>query len=249
MPDCVEKEKITACLPPCLAGISIDVIEETTSTNDVLKQRARRDGLRDFTCLLAKRQTAGRGRQGKGFYSPEGGVYLSVYISSCREAFDFATVTIRAAVAARAAIAAMGTPCGIKWVNDIYVKGRKVCGILCERVDDNGYICGIGINVGGEIPPELEGIAGTLPDSLDRSRLAAEVIGSLHRMAGEPFEQVLAQYRGHSILIGRAVKIIRAGQPDTVAVAEGIGADGGLTVRLADGTCTTLIAGEVSLKI
>ena len=109
---------------------------ETDSTNRVAKELAR-SGAPHGSWVLAKRQTAGRGRLDRSFYSPEGGVYLSVILRPDIPPEDLVLITPMAATAVRNAVHGLtGIELGIKWVNDLYLGDKKVGGILCEVVDD-----------------------------------------------------------------------------------------------------------------
>ena len=154
-------------------------------------------------CLvLAERQTGGRGRRGRAFFSPPGGLYMSVAMPT---APDTLALTCRAAVVTAEAIARVtGIDCGIKWVNDLYYKGKKVCGILAELVGAH-VIVGIGVNlIPSPLPPELADVVGFLDCSDVREALAAEIArGLLCRTATDA--QILAEYRRRSVVLGKTV--------------------------------------------
>ena len=200
--------------------------------------------------VLARRQTAGRGRLGRSFYSPQGGVYLSVYLA---QDFDPAQVTIRAAVAVHRAVQGLcGLTCTIKWVNDILLDGRKICGILTEGVCEmetgaiTGAVCGIGINVGDDFPPELRGIAGGLPQGVDKNALAAAILNELEKALEEPYADLLGYYRAHCPLPGKRVTVHPIGGESFEAKALEIDEKGRLVVEAA-GERMALPGGEVSL--
>ena len=137
-------------------------IKITDSTNNIAKQLCAKDP-DDFTVIIAERQTGGRGRSGKSFYSAKGGIYMSVIVSEDENV----PYTVCAASATCKAINECGIDAKIKWVNDIFVNGKKVCGILCERVqtaNGNKIVIGIGINHSvKDFPAELQDIAASLP--------------------------------------------------------------------------------------
>lgn len=162
------------------------IIKDTTvSTNDDIKALAR-EGAAEWTTVIAKKQTGGRGQVGREFYSPEGGLYMSVLLRPKLEAAQMCLITTAAAVAvARAVETVFGTETRVKWVNDLYYKERKVCGILTEACpgEEAFAVLGIGLNIvkpAGGYPKEIADIAGALTDGGDISRtreeIAAEII-------------------------------------------------------------------------
>lgn len=140
------------------------------STNNEAKRMISRAQVSENLCLVAFEQTAGRGRQGKSFFSPDTGLYMTVVLPVGRPIASQVTMTVRTAAAVCSAIEEVtGISAGIKWVNDIYVRGKKCCGILCEAVNDyekgvmQYMIAGIGINIyTKEWPEEIKNIAGSL---------------------------------------------------------------------------------------
>ena len=117
--------------------LKLRVYNRITSTNTVLKNMAE-EGAEEGLCLIAGEQTAGRGRLGRGFYSPpDSGLYMSLLLRPTLQAADATAVTACAAVAVAGAIESLApVKAEIKWVNDIFVEGRKVCGILTEASVD-----------------------------------------------------------------------------------------------------------------
>ena len=155
--------------------LELQVYKTITSTNTVLKALAA-EGAPAGLALIAGEQTAGRGRMGRSFYSPaDSGLYLSLLLRPNVSAVEATRLTACAAVAVAETIEELsGRPAQIKWVNDIFVDGRKVCGILTEASVDceNGMmhyvIIGLGVNTrvpAGDFPEELKGIAGAAFDA------------------------------------------------------------------------------------
>ncbi len=142
----------------------LHTVESIKSTNTALKSLAK-DGAPEGYVLCALQQTAGRGRMNRVFFSPKGtGLYLSILL---RPALPLspAALTCMSAVAVFDTIRSFDLPCGIKWVNDLYMHGKKVCGILVEGASkQNGIfdyaVCGIGVNL---FPP-LEGFPKSVAD-------------------------------------------------------------------------------------
>ncbi len=234
------EESLRAALSRELPLQAFDCVD---STNRVAKEWAHVGG-----AVVANRQTGGRGRLGRAFYSPEGGVYLSVILPPR----DPLTLTSRAAVAVCRAIE---TLCGlfprIKWVNDLLIDGKKVCGILAEGVISDGaltaVVLGVGVNLyGSDFPPELASIAGALyarkPD-VSRSALAAAIIEGLLCMP----ETFAEEYRARSCVLSKPVRYQRSGVWRE-GVAEDIDEQGALLVRTEAGI-DRLNTGEITLRL
>ena len=230
---------------PC----AVTVAEGMPSTNTTLKEMAAA-GAPVGTTLIAARQTGGRGRLGRQFHSPAGGLYLSTLVSPAD------AVTCRAAVAAARAIESLcGAKIDLKWVNDLYLNGRKVAGILAEGVfSPDGtlaaVVLGIGINVGEtDFPADLQSIATSLGNEdfrLAREDVAAAFLNALHTALADP--TAMDEYRRRNLVPGREVIVLRGGETYT-ATAEAISDEGYLTVRTADGRVHTLSSGEVSVRL
>jgi BirA family biotin operon repressor/biotin-[acetyl-CoA-carboxylase] ligase len=244
------------------APFSIEVAEEVTSTNTLLKERAAA-GAPEGSVLIAQRQTAGRGRQGRSFNSMLGtGLYLSVLLRPSMSATEASLLTTAAAVATAASIEEVsGRHAGIKWVNDIWIDGLKVCGILTEAsIDFEGQgleyvIVGIGVNLTepkGGFQGDLAGVAGAVfgdkpvtPDA--KSALAAGILRrfwAFYRTFGQRL--FLEEYRRRSIVLGKEIMIL--GNPPQEAVALDIDNECRLRVRLPDGSERLLFSGEVSIR-
>lgn len=243
-------------------GLTFTLYKSIESTNACAKQLAL-SGAPEGAVVLSEMQTAGRGRGGKSFYSPAGtGLYMSILLRPEISAADALQITTCAAVAVvQAAEAAAKRPAQIKWVNDVYMSGKKICGILTEGAFDlesgglEYAVLGIGVNMTPPpdgFPPPLQKIAGALFDkkpALDvRCRIAADILDrffALYR-ANEKSAR-LAEYRRRSLLTGQNVLVLR-GTDCFPATALGIDDDFCLHVRYADGSEAHLSSGEVSIK-
>lgn len=231
-------------------------VSEVDSTNTQLKRMAL-DGASDGTVLIADSQHGGHGRMGRVFYSPHGGLYMSVLLKRPIAEGTSPLWTVAAATAAAEACEALcGREIGIKWVNDLMLDGRKVCGILAESVTDlmAETICtvvGFGVNIApprGGFAPEIANVAGALLETADRAvrdRLATEILtrfaAHTTNLSARTF---LAGYRARSILDGQAVTFFEGGAAHTAQVL-GVDDNGGLLVREA-GVTRVLTAGEVT---
>ena len=214
--------------------------------------------------MLTAHQSAGRGRLGRRFESPAGkGVYCSVLLRPEMPAANAQTATISAAVAVCRAVKKLcGLELAIKWVNDLYYQGRKVCGILTEsafRPDGtpDWVIVGIGVNVSqtaDDFSPDVAAIATSLRSQLgcdvSRDALAQALVGELTELHDHALPDPALwreDYRARCVNIGQQVQMVR-GDAVRRAVAEGIDPQYGLTVRYDDGTVETLYSGEVSVR-
>lgn len=223
--------------------------EETTSTNDDMKAAAR-EGAPDFTLIVADRQTAGKGRLGRSFFS-EGGLYMSLLLPYREETFRL--LTHAAAVAVAEAIAELtGEDALIKWVNDVYVDGKKVCGILSESVDvgTRRPIVGIGVNLNTPqqaFPAEIAGIAASV--NADRSMLVKSILSHLLPLYldGEK-QEIQKRYRALSLLNGKSVLVQKQNDCRTATVLD-LTDDLALSVLYEDGSREDLIAADVSLRL
>ena len=237
-------------------GRPLSVHEELDSTNLTVKALAAQ-GAAEGTTVVACRQTAGRGRLGRCFHSPDGGLYLSLLLRPAADT-DAGLITSCAAVAvARAIERVTNLSVGIKWVNDLYINGRKVCGILAEGLlsatgERQGIVLGIGINVARTaLPSDLTNIATSLEEAgcrPPREVLVAAVLEEWERAYTTLHTgDFLKDSRRLSVVLGRDITVFRGSQ-SFPAVAQAIDDHGHLVVRTADGLLT-LPSGEVSLRL
>ncbi len=235
----------------------IKVFKCIDSTNSEAK-RALSNGLQGNAIFAAEEQTAGRGRRGKSFYSPkQSGVYFSCLLHPNVGLADSAALTSAAAVAVCIAIekATKKHP-QIKWVNDIFIERKKVCGILTEAVSDfesgtvQAVIIGIGINLTTEnFPDELMGIAASVGACIDRCRLIADIYSHLKSLCEKlPDRSFMEEYRKRSLVLGNEISFLRNGT-EYRARALAIHDDGGLEVLTENGETLILNSGEISIKL
>lgn len=252
-------------------GIRLRVLPSVTSTNTLLKAEAAA-GAPEGAVLVAGEQTEGRGRMGRSFFSPPGsGLYMSLLLRPQAPAAETAKLTAYAAVAVAEALEEAGGAAEIKWVNDIYMGGRKVSGILteaaldCERGVTEYAVVGIGVNLyapEGGFPPELREIAGAAFGSSEsgsetapamRCRLAAAVIDrffGFYRSDGpETARYCYKAYKRRSLVLGRRVMVHAVARPPEEAEAVDIAPDFSLVVRGADGIIRRVASGEVSVRV
>ncbi len=253
----------------------IEAYKSIDSTNSLLKRYAMAGKTGDMV-VVAEEQTAGRGRRGRSFFSPKGsGLYLSFLLHPDVPVAQAASLTTVAAVAeARAIERVTGMETSIKWVNDIWIREKKISGILTEAQTSvemgtlDYCIVGIGINLTepeGGFPDDIKDVAGAVYEGKAkrgnlRNDLAAELIKEfLGLYASFPDKAYLAEYRKRCFCIGRDVEVMTSdhtaigsenGQPDRIhAHVVDIDDECHLLVRYNDGTMGELSSGEISIRL
>ena len=240
----------------------IRVKKTVASTNDEAKKSAEA-GAREWDCVIAEEQTSGRGRYERKFVSSEGvGIYISIVLRPKFTATETLFITTCAAVAVCEAIEEVaGKSAGIKWVNDILLNGKKVCGILTEAsfdVESGGLryaVVGIGVNVLPQaFSPELAKIAGTVFEEGEYPQEGrAKLVGVILERFRYYYERIpqrtfFAEYKKRSVVIGKRVKVY-SGNVEGEAEVLDLDENCFLKVRFDDGTVKALSSGEVSIKI
>jgi len=232
--------------------------DETVSTSTDCRQEIELHPSAAPLLINAKFQTGGRGRQGKQFSSPEGGLYMSLAVRAETDFSHSVRITSAAATAVcRAVESVTGLSCEIKWVNDIYKNGKKLCGILTEAIND--YTAGITqvliIGVGINLVDHPQGMNATdllseTGQRTDRDRLCAtvtkELLSVLDSIKGG-CTSYMDEYRRRSCVIGREIRLIQ-GVGECPGTAVGIDDEGGLLVAFPDGHTETLTSGEITLR-
>lgn len=261
--DHLSKAGICAAFEKELNALQINVLPTVDSTNTCVRALAVQ-GCPEGTVLVAGSQTAGRGRLGRSFYSPgDTGLYMSVLVRPTLEASRAVLLTTAAAVAVCEALEAVtGRQAQIKWVNDVFLDGKKVCGILTEAAfgTESGTleyaIAGIGINVyppQGGFPEALQDIAGSVYPAAQpggvRNRLAAAVLARFwHYYRSLEKREFLPEYRRRSLVLGREIVIQQHGT-ERRATALAIDEDCHLLVQHPDGSEELLSTGEISVRL
>ena len=242
-------------------NMDINVIPVIGSTNDLVREKAN-EGLEEGYVVISNEQTKGRGRYGRKFFSPSGtGLYMSILLRPKNySASEAVKVTMIAAVALCEAIEEVSDEkAEIKWVNDIFIKGKKVCGILTEASYglENGVldyaVVGVGINVyrpEGGFPEEIKQTAGaifnTAQDDL-KNHLSASFINNFMRYYMLQNDEFVEEYRKRSFVVGKKVIVIM-GDEKREALVKGVDDDCRLIVEYDDGKIECLSYGEISIK-
>ena len=241
----------------------IDIYDELESTNQTAKKEAMMGEAGHGAFVIARSQTAGRGRRGREFYSPaDTGLYMSVILKPQGTIHDSLLITTAAAVAVYRAVAQLcGIQLDIKWVNDLFYKGKKVCGILTEAVTDfesgniEFVVVGMGLNLyldQENMPAELRNIAGALyetkedAEQTDRNKLTAMIVNELRKETADL--KLSPDYVTHNMIPGHQITITD-GNSSRQAFALEICRDGRLKVREENGQETILSFGEVSVSM
>lgn len=246
-------------------GRRIILLETVDSTSSYLREL---EDAPDGTVVIAGSQTGGRGRLGRSFYSPkEGGIYLSVLLRNSGRSFPTDLTTVAAALALRKALLeTTGTKTDLKWVNDIYLRGYKVGGILTEGTFDmesgmlRKIVIGCGLNLNTEdFPPELEDIASSVYRLTGRRQDPHAVIASLlnsleeylERIGSDP-EGVIAEYRQYLLYLGEEITVTSYGKTLN-GVLRDINGKGNLILEHVDresGKTEELVlsSGEISIR-
>lgn len=238
----------------------IKVYKEVSSTNAVAKELAS-NGAAEGTTVFSMCQTAGKGRLGRSFISPMGsGIYMSVILKPQIKAEEAMIITSAAAVAVSRAVSKVcGLETAIKWVNDVYANGKKLCGILTEatinfetRLPDY-VVVGIGINITpAAFPDEIKGIATSIKENIDteftQSKLAAALLDELYNIYKDLDKKTfLDEYKKRSFIIGHDINVI-APSGSYTATALDINELGNLIVKDKNGDIHTLNSGEISVR-
>ncbi|WP_332446888.1 biotin--[acetyl-CoA-carboxylase] ligase [Sphaerochaeta sp.] len=257
----LEAEKLTALLPE----YRIHVFDTLDSTNRYAKVLATQAG-GEKALVVATSQSGGRGRLGRQFFSPRGGLYLSVLLPLAFNLEAAGLITSSAAVAtARAMEEVCHKTCQIKWVNDLFYHGKKVCGILTEGVLGvesarlSAVVVGIGINLAvplASFPLELADSAtslfdgpASLPPQFDAHVLVAALVRELEGLVFRlPDAAYLGEYRSRSLILGKRVEVLQ-GKNSYGAWAREIDDQARLVVETDDGLRQVLSSAEISIRL
>ncbi len=237
--------------------------EKTISTNDLAKQLAK-EGAAHGTVIIAQRQTGGRGRMGRSFLSPEGGLYLSVILRPKCPAAELMHLTCAVGVAAVKAVEKVaGFRPGIKWINDLVWNSKKLGGILTELSLDaktglvDYAIIGIGINCREPedgFSGDVANIAVSLSEAAGRAiapaPLAAALIAALWEMDKELLSDKatpMDAYRSLCVTLGKQILVLR-GEEKIPGKALDVDDQGALVVQFTDGSTAAVNSGEVSVR-
>ncbi|MDO5560672.1 MAG: biotin--[acetyl-CoA-carboxylase] ligase [Oscillospiraceae bacterium] len=261
-PDIIDEPSIRKYLDTKKIGMDIIILDETDSTNNYARNIAE-SGAGSGTVVIANKQTSGKGRMGRTFVSPvNSGIYMSIVLKSSVDIETAQLLTSCIAVAVSEALDSLyKCNSAIKWVNDIMVNDKKVCGILteaavnCETADFKYIIAGIGINVGTvrqTFDEQLLEIASSMEDETGirnpRSRIIAEVLSRLEcHLEKLKTKEFIEEYRRRSWIIGRKITVC-TNMHEKNATAVDIDSSAGLLVEYEDGTQEIISSGEARVR-
>ncbi len=262
MVDVIDSQKIFNLLNEEFKGkIKIEVLDKVTSTNTLVRKKANEcsEGL----VIVAGEQTAGRGRMGRSFFSPgDSGVYMSLLLKPQIKPEDAVQITTAAAVSVCKALEHLGVyDSKIKWVNDIYIGNKKVCGILTESSfnSESGMldfaVLGVGINIYESedgFPAEIKDIAGAVFSNKRedlRNKFIAEFINEFLGYYIElSSKKHMKEYKEKSFVLGEKINIIQ-GENIRTGKAIDIDENCNLIVEMPDGVTEKLYSGEISIRL
>jgi len=244
-----------------MLGSTILRFDSVASTNDVAREMAASDAP-EGTCVVAREQTAGRGRQGRTWASPPGeGLYVSVILRPTIRAAESPVLTLAAAVAVAETLKLdFEVTADIKWPNDVMASGRKICGILVESAIERDRlqyaVMGIGLNVAQrEFPDEISAVATSLLIETGRSVTQDDVLNRLlerlrrwYEIAVTEPSTVLARWEELSSFARGCAVRVESSDWSIEGVTRGLASTGALRVELANGEIREVFSGEVSLR-
>lgn len=259
----IKASEISKDLDTEWVGKNLYVFNEVSSTNTVAKFLAM-NGAESGSVIISEKQTAARGRSGKAWASPIGGVWLSMIVKPNVDYSKLPLITIATGVAVAKAIERTGIKTAeIKWPNDIMIHDKKVCGILTEAVTKfntiESVIIGVGIDANIDIsdfPEELQDGTTTIAEELGRKedenvliRLFLEEFEKISKeFTEENYESILKDWRKRSYSVGKIVEVREPFNKNYDAYVVGIGREGALIVEKIDGTLEKVISGECIIK-
>lgn len=253
-------DRLDAAAITAKTDCAVTVFDTVTSTNIIAKEQAAQ-GAPHGTSVIAMHQTNGRGRRGRSFASAGDGIYLSIVLRPNTDYSHAPLITTAAAVAVSDAIAEVcKIECQIKWVNDLFYNGKKICGILTEAVTDiesgaiDSVVVGIGVNFRGkteDLPEEIQNIAGFLfadKATATRNDLACAIIQNVLRETARLEERTFIEsYKNRCFILGKEIEFIYGGKA-VLGTAVDVDENCGLKVVLDSCEEILLQAGEVSVR-
>ena len=261
--DYIKASEISKDLTTKYIGKNLYIYKEVTSTNTVAKFLSMND-VENGTVVISEKQTKARGRSGKQWESPLGGVWLSIILNPNVDHSKLPLITLATGVAVAKTLERIGVENPeIKWPNDIMINGKKVCGILTEAVAKfntiERVIIGVGIDSNIDInqfPQELQDGTTTLKEELGREGNENYLIKVLFEefekiselFIHEKYETILKDWRKRSYTIGKIVEVKEPFNTSYDAYVLGIGKEGALVVEKIDGTLEKVISGECIIK-
>lgn len=250
-PDILTPEYLSLYLPN---DLPLKFYETIDSTNSEAK-RLLSNGEKAPFVVVAKEQSGGRGRRGRSFSSPEGGLYFSLVLKA-NEINSVELVTTATALGVAKALEELtGEKVQIKWVNDVYFRGKKAVGILTEGFINMEFaqveevVIGVGINYETPtIPDELKDIAISLYPKQDAPHKMVEALGlTIKNIISTLNSDFLPEYKARCFVLGKKINVIKNGE-STPAIALDLDEKAHLVVQYENGCVEHLSSGEVSIR-
>ncbi|MCX8175777.1 MAG: biotin--[acetyl-CoA-carboxylase] ligase [Candidatus Bathyarchaeota archaeon] len=242
-------------------GKKVFYFEEVESTQDVAKNLVNA-GLEEGTVVIAERQTRGRGRIGREWFSPKGGLWLSIILKPNIPTSKVQRLSLLAGVAVAKTLRKLyKLDARLKWPNDVLVEGKKICGILVEAsgdVDKVSYvIIGIGVNVNVRFTGrrEIANIATSILELLGKEvsivKLTVKLLEEFEKLylkfKQEEFSKIIDEWKNLSQTLGRKVKV-ESYKESFTGEALDVDDDGFLLVKADDGSIIRVVAGDIHLR-
>lgn len=259
----IKRDEISKNLNTKYIGKDIYIFNEVMSTNTIAKFLSM-NGVGNGAVVISEKQTKARGRSGKNWESPPGGVWLSIILNPNVNHSKIPLITLATGVAVENTLKRIGVKnAEIKWPNDILIHGKKVCGILTEAITSfntiESVIIGVGIDANISIenfPEELRENMTTLNDEIgekvDENLLIKLFLEEFEKISeqfiNEEYETILKEWRKNSYTIGKIVEVHEPFSKPYDGYVLGISRDGSLVVEKIDGTLEKVISGECIIK-
>ena len=259
----IKSSEISKGLKTKYVGKNLYVFNEVGSTNTIAKFLSK-NGIGNGSVVIAEKQMAGRGRSGKSWESPLGGIWLSIVLTPDVDYSKIPLITLATGVAVAKTLEKVGVENPeIKWPNDIMINGKKVCGILTEAIAKfntvENVIIGVGIDANLEVsqfPEELQSGTTTLKEELKREgnenlliKIFLEEFEKISELFNhEGYETLLKEWRKRSYSIGKIVEVREPFNTYYDGYVVGINKEGALIVEKIDGTLKKVISGECIIK-
>ena len=259
----LNSEEIQTDLDTEYVGKNLYIYKEVSSTNTVAKFLSKNNA-ENGTVVISEKQTGAKGRSGKSWESPLGGVWLSIIVNPIVDYSKLPLITLATGVAVAKTLERVGVENPeIKWPNDIMINGKKVCGILTEAVTKfnriESVIIGVGIDANlsvTDFPEELQEGTTTLKEELHKEgnenlliKIFFEEFEKINELFNsKEYEAILKEWRKRSYSIGKIVEVREPFNTYYDAYVLGISKEGALVVEKIDGTLEKVISGECIIK-
>jgi BirA family biotin operon repressor/biotin-[acetyl-CoA-carboxylase] ligase len=254
----LSEQKIKQNLLDNYKNFDIKIFDTLSSTNDFAKDIVNSNNFTNGTTIIANSQTGGRGRFARNFFSPaDTGIYFSIILKKALPIKDVSLITIVSAVAVCKAITKLtNLNPKIKWINDVYLNGKKICGILVENICDftnmqsKAIVSGIGINISTKnFPKDIENKAGSiLCNNLSRNKLIAEILNNLFELSEDVYsKKIIEEYKSLSLVLNKKISYTKGNKTYTATVID-INNTGNLIIKDDLNNISILECEEVSVN-